>query len=84
MRVLVGPSGFGSFDGAGRPLAALYAPRRHVGVTVVVQYVQSGPAMFHLARNSFLVGIVEGVGLASRHLAMLGDLVTRVPVRVVR
>ena len=30
------------------------------------------------------MGIVEGAGFASRRLAILGDLVTRVPVRVVR
>ncbi len=84
LRVPVGPGGFGSFDGAVRPLAALYAPQRHDGDEVVFQNVQPGPAVFHLVRNSFLVGIVEGVGLASRRLAVLGDLVTRVPVRVVR
>ena len=84
LRVPVGPGGFGSFDGAVRPLAVLYAPQRHDGDEVTFQNLSPGPALFHLVRNSCLVGIVEGAGLASRRLAVLGDLVTRVPVRVVR
>ena len=84
LRVPVGPTGFGSFDGAGRPLAALYAPQRHDGDEVTFHNLAPGPAVFHLARNSCLVGIVEGTGMAIRRLAILGDLVTRVPVRVAR
>ena len=84
LRVPVGPDGFGSFDGTIRPLGALYVPQRHDGDEVVFQSVQPGEAVFHLARNSYLLGIVEGVGLASKRLAILGNLVSRVPVRVVR
>ena len=84
LRVPVGPGGFGSFDGDVRPLAALYAPQRHDGGEVTFQNLSLGQALFHLVRNSCLVGIVEGTGLAVRRLAILGDLVARVPVRVVR
>ena len=84
LRVPVGRGSFGAFDGAVRPLAALYAPQRHDGDEVTFQNLPAGPAMFHLARTSYLVGIVEGAGLAVRRFAILGDLVARVPVRVVR
>ena len=84
LRVPVGPGGLGSFDGAVRPLAALYAPQRHDGDDVTFQNLSHGPALFHLVRHSCLVGIGEAAGMATRRFTILGDVVTRVPVRVVR
>ena len=83
LRVPVGSGAFGTFDGAVRPLAALYAPRRHDGDHVTFENLSPGKAVLHLVRTSYLVGIAEGAGLAVRRFAILGDVVARVPVRVV-
>ena len=84
LRVPVGSDGLGEFDGTLRPLAVLYAPQRHDGQEVVFQKLESGAALFHLVRSSYLVGIVEGAGLATRRFTILADLVASVPVRAVR
>ena len=84
LRVPVGPDGLGAFDGAIRPLAALYAPQRYDGDEVTFSDLRPGPALFRLVQDSYLVGIIEGAGLASGRFATLADLVARAPVRVVR
>lgn len=84
VRVPVGSDGLGSFDGTVRPLAALYAPQRHDDDEMRFFNLDAGAALFHLVRHSYLVGVVEGAGLATRRFPILADLVARVPVRVVR
>lgn len=83
-RVPVGADGFGTFDGEPRPLTALYVPQRRDGGEISFTSVASGPALFELVRHTFLVGIVEGAGLAGPRFATLAEVVRRVPLRVVR
>jgi hypothetical protein len=84
LRVPVGADGLGTFDGAPRPLTAIYLPRRGESDGVTFETVAPGAALFELVRNSYLTGILEGAGLASRRFRTLADLVQRVPVRIVR
>jgi hypothetical protein len=67
-----------------RPVAALYLPMRHDGGAVAFETVPPAQALFELVRHTFLVGIVEGTGLAHRRFARLAEIVKRVPVRFVR
>lgn len=83
-RVPVGPGGIGSFDGERRPLVSLYLPQRRDGGEVAFETMAAGPALFELVRHTFLTGIVEGVGLSTARFAALGEVVRRVPLRVVR
>lgn len=81
-RVPVG-HGFGAFDGVARPLAALYLPRRRDGGAIEFETMPASQALFELVRHTFLVGIVEGAGLAARRFATLAEVVRSVPLRVV-
>lgn len=83
-RVPVGSDGFGTFDGALRPLAALYLPQRRDGGGITFETVPPSQALFELVRHTFLVGIVEGAGLAAARFAVLAEAVRRVPLRIVR
>jgi hypothetical protein len=83
-RVPVGSDGLGAFDGTSRPLAALYLPQRRDGGEVAFETMPAGPALFELVRHTFLIGIVEGAGLAAARFAALGAVVGRVPLRIVR
>lgn len=84
LRVPVGPEGLGWFEGELHPLTALYVPRRQNHGDVAFETLKPGPALFQLVRNSYLVGIVEGAGLAKRRLSTLADVIRGIPVRVVR
>lgn len=83
-RVPVGPGGLGSFDGERRSLAALYLPQRRDGGDIALETMPPAQALFELVRQTFLVGIVEGAGLANARFATLARVVGRVPVRIVR
>ncbi len=83
-RVPVGAAGFGTFDGPLRPLTALYLPARQDGGAITFETMPPAQALFQLVRHTFLVGIVEGAGLAARRFATLAEVVGRVPLRVVR
>ena len=83
-RVPVGAGGLGTFDGALRPLTALYLPARQDGGDITFETMPPSQALFELVRHTFLVGIVEGAGLAARRFATLAEVVRRVPLRVVR
>jgi hypothetical protein len=82
-RVPVGADGYGAFDGASRPLTALYLPQRRDGGGIAFATMPTGQALFELVRHTFLVGIVEGAGVAARRFATLAEVVKRVPVRTV-
>ena len=82
-RVPIGADGFGAFDGASRPLTALYLPQRRDGGDIAFATMPTGQALFELVRHTFLVGIVEGAGVAARRFATLAEVVKRVPVRTV-
>lgn len=83
LRAPIGIDGFGSFDGALRPLVALYLPRRRDGGDVAFETLPPAQALFELVRHTFLVGIVEGAGLASRRFATLAAVARQVPLRTV-
>ena len=83
-RVPVAAGEFGTFDGAPRPLTALYLPTRRDGGDITFETMPPSQALFQLVRHTFLVGIVEGAGLASQRFATLAEVVRRVPLRVVR
>jgi hypothetical protein len=82
-RIPIGPTGSGTFDGSLRPLVALYLPRRMDGGDVRFEDVPLAQAVFEMTRHTFLVGIVEGAGLAVRRFVTLGEVARRVPVRIV-
>jgi hypothetical protein len=84
LRVPVGPGGLGTFDGALRPLTALYVPQQQEHGDVAFETMEPGQALFQLVRYSYLVRIVEGAGLAVRRFATLADVIREVPVRAVR
>jgi len=83
-RVPVADGEFGTFDGSLRPLTALYLPTRRDGGAITFETMPPSQALFQLVRHTFLVGIVEGAGLAGPRFATLAEVVRRVPLRVVR
>lgn len=83
-RVPVGRGGLGTFDGELRPLTALYLPQRREGGDIAFETMPPSQALFELVRHTFLVGIVEGSGLANARFASLAHVVRRVPMRIVR
>lgn len=84
-RVPVGPDGIGRFDGAVHPLSVLYVPTRDGATTEVrITPLAFGEAVFALARTSFLVGAVDGLGLQRARFAALAEVARRVPIRALQ
>ncbi len=83
-RVRVGPGGFGTFCHHPVPLSRLYLPRRRpsqdrsAGVTI--QPVRGGAALVELLRYGFTGPWMKAHAVRARHLRILGDLASRVPV----
>ncbi|MFU8889421.1 MAG: hypothetical protein ACNA8N_12550, partial [Trueperaceae bacterium] len=83
-RVPVGADGIGVFDGALRPLAAMYLPQRRDGGDIEFETMPSAQALFELVRHTFLVGVVEGAGLTAARFPTLAEVIRHVPLRIVR
>ena len=83
-RVSVG-DGFGRFATGSAPLARLYLPERAPDTDLVtIRRLAPRHAVMALVRHSFLPREVERFGLQQRRLAQLAQLVSTVPVALLR
>jgi len=84
-RLPVGESGFGTFCEASRPLACVYLPERRdpsdCGGHTEITAASPREGLMALVGHSFVVGIVEALGLHAERLGFFSEMVSRVPVR---
>lgn len=85
-RVPIGEGGrFGSFCAEPRPLGCLYLPERRDpagwGTRVRIEGIPPREELIMLISHSFVVGIVEALGMHAQRLSFFSGMVSRVPMR---
>lgn len=81
-RIEVGEGGFGAFQPAPVPLAAILLPEHRADAAeVCLEPVAPAAAVMALLAGSYLPRLAPAAGLHERRLALLGRLVEAVPVR---
>jgi hypothetical protein len=83
LRLALLPRGPFRFHAGPASLQVVYVPRRHEagGRGVEIRPLPPSEALIELVRHSFLPHAVEALGLQPRRLALLAQLVERIPVR---
>ncbi len=84
VRVPVGPGGFGAFERRATPLGALYLPERDASDRVEIVSTAFGEALTELVRHSFLVGVLDALGLAPKRFHVFADVLRQAPLRRLR
>lgn len=84
LRVPVGEGGFGRFHAQAVPVQALYLPERDASHVIEVLRVPLGEALTELVRHSFLVGVLEALGLAPQRFQAFAALLRQAPLRRLR
>jgi hypothetical protein len=84
-RIPVGSDGLGAFCNMAQPLARIYLPERRQpvdgGTTIEITPVSRGEAVIELIRHSFVVHVVEAIGLRVPRLHFFAGLVRQIPMR---
>ena len=84
LRVPIGPAGFGAFQPRAVPMVALYLPERGASQAVEIEPLPLADSLTCLVRHSFLVGVMEALGMAPARFRTFAALVQQVPLRRLR
>ena len=78
-RIEIGPGGFGRFEPAAQPVAALVLPDVGGSAGQVLEPLPAARATMELVRHSYSPYIVEGAGLQPGRLRQIAGLATAIP-----